>query len=75
MIVLRRQVARGTESLSGDVKVSLPQSEYSPIGPNRRLTGRDLRGLSKFVFSSNIVAHLQRSQSNVKGRHKREVFF
>ena len=74
-IVLRGKIACPVQSLCRGVVVSLPQREYPPVGPSRRLAWDQLRHLREFAFGVNIIAHLQRRQTDVKGRNHIGVGF
>jgi hypothetical protein len=59
-------MARSFESLRGQVVISLTQSEHSPVRPACRLSGDKLSYFRELALGVHIIAHLQRSQSDVK---------
>ena len=73
--VPRGQVARFVESVSRHVIISLAQRQHSPVRPARGLRGHELSYFGKFALGVNIVANLQRCQSNVESRNNLGICF
>src|SRR6185369_5925317 len=69
MVVLWGKIACPVKSLRRGVVVSLPQREYSPVGPSRRLAWDQLCHLGELAFSVNVIAHLQRRETDVEDRN------
>jgi len=68
--VIRREIARLVKSLGGSVVVSLAECEQSPVGPTGRFGRRELSKLRELRVGLNIMAHLERGESDVERSHQ-----
>src|SRR5580658_1511530 len=69
LIIFWSEIAGSFQSLRGQVVVSLAQCEHSPIRPSRGFRGYELGQLRKLALGVNVIANLERCQSNIERRN------
>ena len=72
-VIVRSKRMCTIQPLCRSIKASLPQGEYAPIHPARRLCRNQLCGTLQVRVRTNIVPHLQARQTGVESGNKVDI--